>query len=74
MDFRLNAKRRRQRPGLEEQTFTIGRLWMQGKDGPKEITEMMDRSYGYRSRRELAWHLADRFSVPPRDVRLDIAA
>ena len=74
MDFRLKAKRRRQKPGLEEQTFTIGRLWIQGAEGPKEITHIMDRSYGYRSGRELAWHLADRFRVPPRSVRLEMTA
>ena len=29
---------------------------------------LLDRTYRYHSLRELTWHLADRFSVPVRDV------
>jgi hypothetical protein len=33
----------------------------------------MDRSYGYRSERELRWHLAERFSLPVSAVALSRA-
>ena len=70
MKFRFIPKRRRHRPGSEECTFTIGRLWADEAGNAEEITHLFDRSYGYRSPRELAWHLADRYRLPPRAVEL----
>jgi hypothetical protein len=36
-----------------------------------EITHLFDRTYGYRSLRELAWHLADRFDLSPKAVQVE---
>jgi hypothetical protein len=73
MKFRYLPKRRRHRPGAEERTFAIGRLWKDEPEVSTEITHLFDRTYGYRSPRELAWHLAARFGVPPSAVRLEKA-
>jgi hypothetical protein len=71
MKFQVTPKRRRERPGAEERTFTIGRLWQDESGNPVEITHLFDRSYGYHSLRELAWHLADRFDLSPKVVELE---
>jgi len=71
MKFQVTPKRRRERPGAEERTFTIGRIWQAESAKPVEITHLFDRSYGYRSLRELTWHLADRFDVSPKAVDLE---
>jgi hypothetical protein len=71
MKFRFTPKLRRARPGLEERTFTIHQLWKDDDTKSSEITHLFDRSYGYRSPRELAWHIADRFAVAPRAVELE---
>jgi hypothetical protein len=70
MKFRFAPRLRRTRPGMEERTFTIHRLWKEEAERATEITHLFDRTYGYRSRRELAWHLADRFAVRPQAVEL----
>jgi hypothetical protein len=70
MKFSFTPKPRRHRPGSEERTFTIHRLWKQEAERSTEITHLFDRSYGYHSARELAWHLANRFAVPPRAIDL----
>ncbi len=70
MNFRFTPKRGRQRPGNEEVTFTIGRLWADQDNGMVEVTHLLDRTYRYRSARELQWHLADRFELPKESVRL----
>ena len=36
-----------------------------------EVTHLLDRKYGYRSARELRWHLAERFELPQESVQLD---
>jgi len=71
MKFRFTPKLRRVRPGSEERTFTIHRLWKDEAERATEITHLFDRTYRYRSPRELAWHLADRFALPPRAVELE---
>jgi hypothetical protein len=71
MKFQVIPKRRRQRPGAEEPTFTISRLWTDETGEPVEITHLFDRSYGYRSLRELAWHLAARFDLSPKAIQLE---
>ena len=71
MNFRFTPKRGRRRPGYEEATFTIGRLWADDAEGMIEVTHLLDRKYGYRSARELRWHLAERFELPQESVQLD---
>jgi hypothetical protein len=70
MKFQFTPKHRRLRPGLEEHPFTIGRLWQGEPEKAVEVTHLFDRTYGYRSARELAWHIAERFDVPPKTVEL----
>lgn len=70
MKFLFTPKRRQLRPGLEEPVFTIGRLWQGEPQEAVEVTHLFDRTYGYRSARELAWHIADRFGMPPKAVDL----
>ena len=70
MKFRFIPRHRRSRPGFEERTFTIHRLWKEEAERATEITHLFDRTYGYHSPRELAWHLADRYAVPPQSVEL----
>ena len=53
-------------------TFNIGRLWAHQAGGLKEVSHLVDRSYAYRSARELKWHLAERFGLPVRSVRLSL--
>ena len=52
------------------QTFRIDRLWARQEDGRRDVSHLVDRSYGYHSPRELQWHLAERFGLPVRSVRL----
>ena len=71
MNFRFTPKRGRRRPGNEEATFTIGRLWADHDDQVIEVTHLVDGRYCYRSTRELRWHLAERFELPQESVQLD---
>jgi len=56
----------------EAPTFTIGRLWARLGGGLREVSHLVDRSYAYHSPRELKWHLAERFGLPVRSVRLSL--
>jgi len=40
--------------------------------GLREVSHLVDRSYAYHSPRELKWHLAERFGLPVRSVRLSL--
>ena len=52
-------------------TFTLDRVWA-SKDGrDREVSHLLDRTYGYRSVRELKWHLAERFGLSPRSVAVE---
>jgi hypothetical protein len=52
-------------------TFTLDRVWA-SKDGrDQEVSHLLDRTYGYRSVRELKWHLAARFGLSPRSVAVE---
>ena len=52
-------------------TFTLDRVWMAEDRGPREVSHLLDRTYGYRSLRELQWHLAARFGLAPRAVGVE---
>ena len=54
------------------QTFTIKRIWQDGSDreGGTDVSHLLDRTYRYRSLRELRWHLADRFGAPVDKIEL----
>ena len=45
MKFRFTPKLRRARPGSEERTFTIHRLWKDEAERATEITHLFDRTY-----------------------------
>ncbi|HEV2560179.1 MAG TPA: AsnC family transcriptional regulator [Microvirga sp.] len=51
-------------------TFTLERVFASGTEGRRDVSHLLDRTYGYRSLREVQWHLADRFGVQPRNVRV----
>jgi hypothetical protein len=74
MNFSYTARRNRSRPGAEAATFRIGRLWRLDGDRENEVSHLVDRTYAYRSQRELHWHLAERFDQPVGAVRLDRVA
>lgn len=57
----------------EEPTFTIDRLWRQENGSKMDLSHLVDRTYAYRSVRELRWHLAERFAVPVSDLQVDRA-
>jgi len=52
-------------------TFTLERVWMAGERGAREVSHLLDRTYGYRSLREVQWHLAERFGLAPRAVGIE---
>jgi hypothetical protein len=60
------------RETTEGHRFRIKRLQIQGR-GTKDVSHLVDRSYDYSSTRELRWHLAERFSLPPTAVTLSAA-
>lgn len=67
MNFQFSPKRRNDRRA-DAPTFTVERLWADGVAGATELSHLIDRSYAYRSVRELRWHLADRFGLPVNSV------
>lgn len=61
-----NAKR-----AAEVATFRIANLSrQQGGRGLTDVSHLIDRTYDYRSPRELRWHLAERFGLAPQAVAL----
>ncbi len=71
--FKFDPKLRTKSGRAEGPVFTIDRLWTENGPARKELSHLMDRSYGYRSERELRWHLAERFSLPVSAVALSRA-
>lgn len=61
------------RPGAEDETFTVGRLYAAEGVAKRDLSHMIDRSYRYRSLRELRWHLAERFQLPVQGVEIRAA-
>jgi hypothetical protein len=53
--------------------FTVHRLWAQAAGERTDLSHLIDRSYAYRSPRELRWHLAERFGLQPDDCVLKAA-
>lgn len=55
----------------EVATFRIAHLSrQQGGRGLTDVSHLIDRTYDYRSPRELRWHLAERFGLAPHAVAL----
>lgn len=50
--------------------FRIGRLTAIRSGDENDVTHLVDRTYDYASPRELRWHLAERFNLPPHVVTL----
>lgn len=48
----------------DEPTFRVGRLWRLDAGHTADVSHLIDRTYAYRSVRELRWHLAERFASP----------
>ena len=70
MNFKLSLRRARKSKRHETRTFTIDRLWRRDGERDIEVSALLDRTYRYHSLRELAWHLAERFAVPVRDIEV----
>lgn len=51
-----------------EPVFTLERVFASGGGRDREVSHLLDRTYGYHSLREVRWHLADRFGLPPHSV------
>ncbi len=72
MQFDYTPRPIRRTPADEAATFKVDRLWARQDSGRKDVSHLVDRSYGYHSARELQWHLAERFGLPVRSVRLSL--
>jgi len=57
----------------EAATFVVDKLWAMGGGLRRDVSHLIDRSYGYHSARELRWHLADRFGLDVSDVGVSAA-
>jgi hypothetical protein len=77
---RFNCSPVRVRQTRSGPKFRIGRLTeIRSRDiedvrhgAVKDVTHLVDRTYDYASSRELRWHLAERFELPPEAVTLTI--
>ena len=73
MQFDYTPRPIRRTPADEAvQKFKVDRLWARQDDNLRDVSHLVDRSYGYHSARELQWHLAERFGLPVRSVRLSL--
>jgi hypothetical protein len=72
MNFKFSPKRART-AHADGAAFRISRLWAHDGAAENEISHLVDRTYPYRSARELRWHLAERFGLPVESVRLSRA-
>lgn len=62
-------------PVTDAATFRVERLIdTAARNAPADLSHLIDSSYEYHSPRELRWHLATRFNLSPRAVRLSEAA
>ncbi|HEY8381227.1 MAG TPA: hypothetical protein VIL09_03650 [Microvirga sp.] len=50
--------------------FTLDRVWAHDGTDEREVSQLLDRTYRYRSARELQWHLADRFGFKAQAIGL----
>jgi hypothetical protein len=70
MSFRFTPSPARHSRRLEGATFEVRRLWRKHGGRDTDITHLIDRTYAYRSLRELRWHLAERFGLAPATLEL----
>lgn len=74
MDFKFSPTHGPLGLRAETPTFTVDRLWATMPtiaDAPTDVSDRIDRTYRYRSLRELRWHLADRFDLPVAAIALE---
>jgi hypothetical protein len=60
-------------PEAEDRAFTVARLYAADGVAKRDLSHLIDRSYAYRSLRELRWHLAERFQLPVTGVEVRAA-
>jgi len=60
----------RVRETREGTRFRIGRLTAIRSGDAHDVSHLVDRTYDYASKRELRWHLAERFAMPVGAVTL----
>src|SRR5438477_5442966 len=70
INFQLSMRRARKSRRHDTRTFTIDRLLRRDGEQATDVSHLLDRTYHYHSLRELAWHLADRFSLPVEQVEV----
>ncbi len=70
MQFNYTPRQTKHTAITDAETFRIERLSAQQSGGARDVSHLVDRSYDYHSARELKWHLAERFGLPVRSVRL----
>jgi hypothetical protein len=73
MSFRFTPSPARHSRRLEGATFEVRRLWRKDDGRDTDISHLVDRTYAYRSLRELRWHLAERFGLAPAALELSKA-
>ena len=52
------------------QTFQVDQLVRDKSGAAQDVSHLIDRTYRYRSPKELLWHLAERFDLPVHGVTL----
>jgi hypothetical protein len=75
MLFEYTRRRGVRSPVTDAATFKVTRLKQASAqaDKPVDLSHLIDRSYNYHSPRELRWHIAERFGLPPATVALQEA-
>ena len=73
MSFKFTPSPARHSRRQEGATFEVCRLWRKHDGCDTDITHLVDRTYAYRSLRELRWHLAERFGLAPAALELSEA-
>ena len=58
------------RLSFDAPTFQVDHLSRHAGSGAVDVSHLIDRTYDYRSPRELRWHLAERFGMAPQAVGL----
>ena len=73
MRFKFTPTPVRRSRRQEDAAFKVGRLWRKHDGRDTDISHLIDRTYAYRSLRELRWHLAERFGLSPAALELSEA-
>jgi spore coat polysaccharide biosynthesis protein SpsF (cytidylyltransferase family) len=70
MEFRFSSRHVSRPYDDRSSTFRVDRLVARRIGDDQDVSHLIDSSYDYQSQRELQWHLAERFELPVKSVRL----